>query len=522
MQIRPWPFAAEELVEAYWFGSFWQKDNGAWMLEVVFNSLASGEKRIVPLAWGSLPYIRLGRVYQDGYLIEQEPRGRNGHLWDAPLSDGHMLAAANMPKALWSLAANPIMCRQKIWNFRYLDQSVYVPCTELLRAFFATSTFMANQLLTHYSLEKLVQERQIEEDSERRCHYIFNDRIPSSVVRDRLAFQIAWLLENKEVKREWDRTVRLITEAKGTGQKWIIPEFAPFRGLFTLDYRGFLEGNNLLVLEINKIGGLNIGFDKFSYHHPSFKVLDGEGGVTEGNGRFRLKKDEEGQGEKREYAEGDAGMASEGNSHVVQTVLATELSLPKNFKITRVKVPKTEKAKPVETPSATEEGQNDRQKRNLTTQDSQSGGALRPVEIIGAELLDHENWLGLAEFMKEMEKLANENREWYCKIEFYKISQKTKIAKLPSGNERYYAIVKVELKPDKRVYIVEVARPDRWQIATLMLKVDSECELDFGKYIGEMGHWKKIELKLLNSKTIFLRHTEGVWWEKIKEKIMKI
>lgn len=53
MQIRPWPFDAEELVEAYWYCSLRQMSQGPSLFEVFFSSLERDRKEIINLAWGA-------------------------------------------------------------------------------------------------------------------------------------------------------------------------------------------------------------------------------------------------------------------------------------------------------------------------------------------------------------------------------------------------------------------------------------------------------------------------------------
>lgn len=66
--------------------------------------------------------------------------------------------------------------------------------------FFGTTTFMANLMLSHHSLEKVVEEKAREDET---CHYKFNTMIPKAVLTDHLAIQIAWILEHDQVHKEW-------------------------------------------------------------------------------------------------------------------------------------------------------------------------------------------------------------------------------------------------------------------------------------------------------------------------------
>lgn len=495
MQIRPWPFDAEELVEAYWYCSTRQMSKGPQLFEVVFSSLERDRKEIINLAWGSLPYIRLGRVYQDGYLIDKEARGEERYLWKLNISKGEMISAAQLPKLLWQLDSNPFMCRQKLWKCQHHGNNIYIPCTELIRCFFGTTTFMANLMLSHHSLEKVVEEKTREDET---CHYKFNTMIPKAVLTDHLAIQIAWILEHDKVHKEWGRLAKLATLAKGRKESWIVPEFEPFSDEIDFECRCVSDQKNILVLEIGKVERLEFEFNKFSFFHPSFVRLNNRGeNVDEPR---RKRKTQTGETKPDKYATGDEGMPSFGNGYAAQVAPTTFISLPIGFHTIRVKETKDGKKKRTEQ----EEETTERKRKVFSTQDSKAGGSLIPLEIVGAEMLDNENKLGLMEFIDAIKMIARENMSWKVSLEFHQMPDNTKISSLPSGQPRYYAVVKVE-SSEQQAAIIEISRPDKWQIATLIDK-NGEIDDDIKDYISKAGHWKKNFLKQLGLKNIFLKH----------------
>ena len=496
MQVRPWPFAAEELVEAYWYCSTRQMSTGSQLFEVVFSSLEQDRKEIINLAWGSLPYIRLGRVYQDGYLIDKEARGEERSLWKMNIANGEMVSAAQLPKSLWQLDSNPFMCRQKLWRCQHHGKNVYIPCTELIRCFFGTTTFMANLMLSHHSLEKVVEEKAREDET---CHYKFNTMIPKAVITDHLAIQIAWILEHDQVHKEWGRLAKLATLAKGRNESWIVPEFEPFSEEIDLECRCVSDQKNILVLEIGKVERLEFEFNNFSFFHPSFVRLNNQGENADEPRRKRKTQTGETQPDKR-YATGDEGMPSFGNGYAAQAAPATFISLPIGFHTVRVKETKDGKKKRTEQEETIE-----RKRKVFSTQDSKAGGNLIPLEIVGVEMLDNENKLGLMEFIDAIKMIAYENISWKVSLEFQQMPEHTKLSTLPSGQPRCYAVAKVETS-ERQVVISEISRPDKWQIATLIVK-DGEFDDDIKGYISEAGHWKKDGLLKSSRKVTLVRHT---------------
>lgn len=507
MQIRPWPFDAEELVEAYWYCSTRQMSKGPQLFEVVFSSLERDRKEIINLAWGSLPYIRLGRVYQDGYLIDKEARGEERSLWKMNIDNGEMVIAAQLPKSLWQLDSNPFMCRQKLWKCQHHSKNVYIPCTELIRCFFGTTTFMANLMLSHHSLEKVVEEKAREDET---CHYKFNTMIPKAVLTDHLAIQIAWILEHDKVHKEWGRLAKLATLAKGRMESWIVPEFEPFSDEIDFECRCVSEEKNILVLEIGKVERLEFEFNKFSFFHPSFVRLNNRGENVDEPRRKRKTQTGETKPDKR-YATGDEGMPSFGNGYAAQVAPTTFISLPIGFHTIRVKETKDGKRKRTEQ----EEETTERKRKVFSTQDSKAGGSLIPLEIVGAEMLDNENKLGLMEFIDAIKMIARENMSWKVSLEFHQMPDDTKISSLPSGQPRYYAVAKVETS-EKQIVIVEISRPDLWQIATLLIVGKVSSELNFGFYISNVGHWLKTRLCEWNCEVLFLRHLGEMKFKRLK------
>mgnify|MGYP006869434341 FL=1 len=104
MQFKNWPFGSNEKPVLYWMTSPRKCDSG-WVMDAVFKRQSGLLPRIVrvEVPWGTLPYLRIGRIYYDrGRLDETSKSGLESNFVLFPKHTGRLIPAYDMPKELRS------------------------------------------------------------------------------------------------------------------------------------------------------------------------------------------------------------------------------------------------------------------------------------------------------------------------------------------------------------------------------------------------------------------------------------
>jgi hypothetical protein len=74
VKLRPWRFGRSEKVRLCWLCSPYKTADGSWFVKAAFLRKGSYEPEILEFPWGTLPLLRMGRFYIDGYLIDNDPQ----------------------------------------------------------------------------------------------------------------------------------------------------------------------------------------------------------------------------------------------------------------------------------------------------------------------------------------------------------------------------------------------------------------------------------------------------------------
>lgn len=532
MQFKIWPFGAKERPVLYWMTSPRKTDSG-WVMDAVFKRQSGLSPRLVrvEVPWGTLPYLRIGRTYHEkGRLDEASKSGLESKLVLSPKHIGKVIPAHSMLRELRSFYGDHQLAEEMVWVITAGYKTYYIPCLELIRAFLASSVYMANHLLFPTSIEDMVSEEEVANNA---LEMVLNPRIPKTIVNNSTAFHIAWLRHNPAARQMWNG-ILANQRHKARAGHWPTLESALRSGVpiecempndtkYIINYRGFYSGDNWFVQEIISVEGFDIPFEEVRYSHPLLDIVrfeDDEDNVP----KTRVKKVETGQ----EHELDNHGGAAKSASFQPRIVSSTVEFLAKK----RIRM------KRVSNKERTTKGNKDTGVRDwgpshrVTTQDSRCDGTLQPIEVRSISLVDYynlslENREGLKDFLEMVNLLQELRPDLKVQVEFVPLPEGTRISRYPSGERRMCAVVELEWPSNVQIWIIEIARPDRWQISTLLVG-----EPPYGTSNGQSlklnlirtdGHWDSENFETSQCPIITrIRHTDsGIkrWAGRIIEKI---
>ena len=534
MQFKNWPFKKDEKVVLYWMTSP-RKNVSGWVMDAVFKRQSGFSPRIlrVEVPWGTLPYLRIGRTYYDkGRLDDTSTRGLESKLILLREHRGKLMPAHAMPRELRSFYGDTQLAGEMVWAIADGYKTYYFPCLELVRAFLASSVYMTNQLFFPNAIEDIVSEEGVTENA---LNMVLNSRIPTTIANNSTAFHIAWLRHNPTARKMWEG-ILANQRRKARDGGWPNLEAALQSGVplecempndtkYVITFRGFYSGDHWLVQEIISVDGFDIPFEEVSYSHPLLEMMRFE---DEGENTSRTKPKMIGTGQEDEMDNlGGPAKATSFQPRVV--VPAVEFLAKKKIKI-----------KPIFRQTRTaKRNQGKGQTKNwcpthqVTTQDSQYGGFLHPIEVRGISFVDFdkmsmENQNGLKEFVDSIIILSEQQPAWNLDVKFVLVPEGIRISKYPSGERRMCVVVKIERVAKGPIWLVELARPDQWKISTLLLggsSLENPTE-NLKKWLSTDGHWNICALKEALCPSIrMVRHTNaGIKFrmENLKQKIRMI
>ncbi|MDR3564636.1 MAG: hypothetical protein P4N59_24830 [Negativicutes bacterium] len=535
MQFKNWPFGSNETPVLYWMTSP-RKSASGWVMDAVFKRQPEFSPRIVrvEVPWGTLPYLRIGRTYYDkGRLDETSKSGLESTLILLPEYRGKLMPAHAMPRELRSFYGDNQLSKEMVWVIGDGHKTYYIPCLELIRAFLASSVYMTNHLLFPTALEDMVSKEEVAGSV---LEMVLNLRIPTTIANNSTAFHIAWLRHNQTARQMWNG-ILATQRYKARARQWETLEEALQSGVpleceppndtkYVVNYRGFYSGDNWLVQEIISVQGFDIPFEEVNYSHPLLKTIRFE---DDGNkaSLTRTRIVEPGQEYEMDNQGGPAGPKSFQPRIIVSAV---EFLAKKKIKIKRV----SDQERTIKRNKDNGQTKDWRPSHKVTTQDGQYGGTLRPVEVRGISFVDYnnlslENQKGLKEFMDAVNLIQEWQSEWNIQVEFVPVPEGTRISQYPSGERRMCAIIKIARQSKALMWLAEVARPDRWQISTLLLG-ENPCEVlaeDVQlKWLKVDGHWDWegfIKYPNITFKKIKHSSCTNKWWAvRMSRKILEI
>lgn len=525
-KLKPWPFKIDEVAELYWICSPFQNQHGNWMIKSIFkynNKLCE-----VELPWGTLPYLRLGYKYKDGIASSSNKKGFIGQI-NINNTNFEICTSFDMPSQLIYFYKNREYGMQKLCRFKICERTYFIPCIELIRAFFAKSTMLTNYLLKPNGLDFLIESSKIINN----CLYLnMSIEVPKKNATIETASILGWIKYNEEAFESWASVYGNIYSNKDNSRRFI-EMLPPVRNNSKWAYRGISSGGNNLILELTSFTGLRTPFEYIKFSHPEIERnryfrIDGKikRGKLEKDDIYELHQDGNGQGTRKQ--QNQTIVRIEPTQFIYENIKTVEKvnAIEKNTLLGTMVLPqgKCFQIGNIKSPNL------------VSTEDWSSEGKIQPIEFNTLEVVKGQVGKGLESFYKLILYISRKYQQLRISMMEAFLPEGNRFSYFDDGSRRTCAILKIETGYQSSSYVIEIGRIDKWPISTLIIhskeiKSNNEIEVYIQKQLNRLiqngGHW---DTKLLSNYIAYnyemAKHTSNKdlydWSYRIIEKINRL
>ncbi|MBL8203481.1 MAG: hypothetical protein JNM09_04570 [Blastocatellia bacterium] len=518
LKVKPWPFDKNEPATLNWILSPIRKISGYEVI-AIFKTLFTGKLERVPLPLGILPALRIGRVYIDGKLADQIPQPQK---LDIPnIRNGTLVDGFKMPPSLYSLLEQRSSCEENLWRFELNANTYFLPCLEMIRAFFIHTKTLANKILIPNGLDTLIGDEEIK-GNELILH--LDETFPLNLLKTKEMEaahlnHLIWLRHNPSARMAWEFVARkLYAQAiknnpfdlfQALSERIPLQVIPPFAESLRMEFTSVSHGNQHLVLEILGFEETTpLPFDRVSYTHPRLEEPR-KTTVT------KIRKIPIEVGEEIELDTSGLPAKNESNPTIVKTP-AVEFRLLHFVPLKRIyqKRPDDNSPKRITVAEETPVSSVVRS-ANPTVY----GGLHNPLEFAGLtapapDLPDYQE-KGLNQFLTAVNVLASHYQQELMVYPFIgELAYDKSFSKDEQNHQRKYAWVSIQSRQSTaHCFILELARVEGRQIATLFIKAPQKVSSPLQEKLTESlnknnGHFNPDNFSCdLAEKVETLRHS---------------
>lgn len=527
LQLHPWTFPKDEDVCLYWLLSPYRTTEGDWILTAVFKK-KNGQLVEIRFSMGTLPLLRFGQYYRNGFIIPGQTEGKQGTLGLKDATNGRACISYTIPPDLYSMYhQNRYGTRREVWRFEIRGINYYIPCLEIVRSYLTHSTTLANYLLYPDGLERLIEKRNTYSDT---LEIVLSEKWPGNLTSEEAITHLSWLLYDSGARNFWEsiyrdlysRAAKVYPSNPINGLKGGIPiELElPFEN-HRWTFRGLTRGRDVVILEITEISGLLMPFKEIKFSHPSFKT-------TENTNSGSTEKDERSKhGEAMILDGGPARPTASGSISVPPTMFKFD-SLPRLGK----QYHKTYSLY-THTTDDKKSGSNEISGLNtiVSTARIYPGSENKPLELQGIEIDFVEQGRGLKEFLTAIDFLKIRLPNFLIYTQIVLLPNVGAFAKCDDGSRRSCAVVRIKREACPTIFLIEISRPDGWQVSTLLIfskkngKMDKMVQSQLENLVHNNGHWDLSIIESINDvKVKRMKHVSGQrpqrWASRLVENIL--
>ncbi|MFN7931402.1 MAG: hypothetical protein U0Y68_26420 [Blastocatellia bacterium] len=226
--------------------------------------------------------MRIGRTYIDGKLADQPPPRNSLHIPN--IRSGELKIGFNIPPYLYSLEGQSSSGKEKVWRFEVSGHTFFIPCLEMIRAFFLHTKMLANKILVPNGLDMLICDEEIHG---RKLTIHLDRTFPLSLLKTKEMEAVhlnhlIWLRHHPSARMAWEAVARdlhaqaiknnAINLFQALSERIPLQVIPPFAESLRLEYAGVSQGNQHLILEIVGVEETSpLPFDQISYTHPQLR-----------------------------------------------------------------------------------------------------------------------------------------------------------------------------------------------------------------------------------------------------------
>lgn len=538
MFIKGWPFSPDESVQLLWIKSPFKQQNMEWKVPLVLEG-ENGITNQLNISWGLLPNFRIGQYYISGLPNEFH---RSGTLVSLSLSnplEGQLSRVKDLPRSLIELK-NFEVNEEYVWVCQSEEFQVIIPCIEIIRSFLTPNATLARALLEPNGIDFVATYVQSNEGF---LKLNFDPHVPRKIIMDSSVNHMAWLITDPLAKKVWNSVYNGVyprgdinpplvlfglTDEDKIGPKKITA-VPPMNNSCKWQVRAIQRGQVIIVLEIVSVQGLELPYKKIEYTHKSF--IDKRNIQIFGKGSTINRKKRTRTNIEKSIVIDNPTNISKTVTRMVSNNVLSFTELPELVRQNREVNASREKSKSKNQRELSKRKRREiedkarveaREKERLAHVDKESGkineeslsggevlftgnSEVRPLDFRGPIVVAGFNENGLEEFCNMVEVIP-----WFSTS--ISVSP-PKIDVLPPGKQfslnedggpRKYALVTIE-HMNKTKYILEVERPEKVQLSTLIIESREKRKLTEFELINEVkgllyglinnyGSWRKIQI----------------------------
>lgn len=274
----------------------------------------------------------------------------------------------------------------------------------------------------------------------------------------------------------------------------------PIAGACQLHFTGTNWGKNCLIHEILSVSGFpSLPFRYIKYSHPSYKIREK---VDKTRAKRKIHSSETGKSLVQDSARRSVKTKTK---QPLAEIAPTIFSFSKVPNLKRYSIAGGVIADGKESPISKADAPLGKpvmreKEETVGTDESYIGGEVTPVEFLGLKLTECRDFTGLEEFHEAIRILQTLNPRISIRFNVYKIPGTSSFCIREDGKHRNFALAHVTQDDVQPAYILEVARPDEWDVSTLIVQFHSKVkkqekimeiiETTIKDMVENNGHWQ--------------------------------
>lgn len=462
IKLKPWPFE-DRIVKLHWFGHVRLTLANRWRITVAFED--QQKITLVQYPIGLLPVLRIGQYYKNGQALISQKAGTINIAHVKDLSDGCTANSLDVCRRFnYYLYGNAELINQNVWCFQSDGTHYYIPHIELVRALFTKNKVLANALLRPNGLFYLLE---CYHSDDQHAVFDFSREIPASIIGDDFVQHFSWLYLVPEIRNAFESVqtnvyVQATVSNYGLAYDQAVELTIPKLLNSDWTFRGKRFGQHVLIYELLAFTGAELPVDRIYYSHPSIKRRVYTDNPKKKRVSFQAKE------QTFEIDNKDKNQAREDTHQPVVVSEATQMTFIHNPEIRRIA--KYEQQINQGDSYTSKQGKGGATFTVASVDESIAGGNIQPVEFKTLEVTYERDGFGLEDFYKMIKCLEEMHPELRLSMNLVNLPTGRKFSWLPDGRRRVCALVRVDRAGRRAAYILEIARPDRRSLSTLIVQ----------------------------------------------------
>lgn len=259
VRLQAWPFEKHSIAKLLWIDHPVRDVLGNWRMDIYLRDVKNGEIRMCSVLWGTLPLLKLGQLYQDGYLT-------NELLVKA---DAYNISNIYFSDEIFELRRGKYSIQTSDNIIHRINKDVFeatkdgltyrIPVLEVVRSILAPNKRLLYSLLQPNSLDYYLTTLR-----DNGCLTMnFSKDYPSRLLTQQNILHLAWLATNSHAQRAWGEVYRSLLYDGRIRFKF------PLRSKFAFRIRERREKNIIRVMEIIQTKGLVLDIEHIEVISPN-------------------------------------------------------------------------------------------------------------------------------------------------------------------------------------------------------------------------------------------------------------